>query len=104
MLDDYITGLFVDLVSINLFIDRPVDRLTDKVFEFSHAADVGVFGIVSINNTNKILFGERLKVEQKLLHHAHVVVLLLWHSGEEAAQAVDHDHAKVEVEFFVFDG
>ena len=66
--------------------------------EVSHSGHTGILGVVGVDDADEVIFGERLKVEEQVLHHLVVDLLVCGESSEQARQAVNHDHAKVDLD------
>ena len=86
------------LVSEDLFVNCPSERLSDLVPEVGHAGHTGILGVVGVDDADEVIFGERLEVEEQVLHRLVVGLFVCGESGKQARQAVNHDHAKVHLD------
>ena len=86
------------LVCEDLLVHCPSKWLSDLVPEVSHSGHTGILGVVGVDDADEVIFGERLKVEEQVLHHLVVDLLVCGESSEQARQAVNHDHAKVDLD------
>ena len=86
------------LVCEDLFVNCPSERLADLVPEVGHAGHTGIFRVVGVDDAHEVIFGESLEVEEQVLHHLVVDLFVCGEPGEQAGQAVNHDHAKVHLD------
>ena len=99
MLEEDVAGESVShLIGKNLLVHRPGQWLAHLVLQVSASCDGRVLCIVGVDDADEVIFGERLEVEEQVLHHLVVDLLVCGESSEQARQAVNHDHAKVDLD------
>jgi len=82
------------LVRKNLLVNSPQQGLTHQIFNISDTfSQVGIFGIVGIDNAYEVFLSQTFKIKQQLLEQVKLLLLFGRHTCKQAGQAVYHNHA-----------
>ena len=80
------------LVGENLLVYCPGERLINKILEICDSLhQVGVFGIVRVDNTDEMFFSQAFEEVKHLLDHLEVVLLVMRDCREQTRKTVNID-------------